>query len=1098
MIKDLRIAVCCMLISLIACNFALAEVSNKPTESASPNTNNTLTVSYFADPNPVHGGQSLSQTVHVERGGGPIDSATIWAWATDGSDVGHIIGHTNANGDLAWTAPADYVASQVQYTTTYQAGTPRGDAWGTCTGTLTILLQTFEVSVLADPNPVLSSQSSQVKVHVTDSEGKPVKYATILMAASDGRFNQTGGFTDASGDFMLTFTAPSVTAQTQCTITAVVYQYGYAQDTVNGTITVQPKDINFDINPAKIRATDNVEFNASKYLGVVNGNIKWEFGDGTTDETGNSIVTHRYSEPGFYIVNLTVDSTEAERISKAINVTIPVVLVHGVCSNSGIWQPMITELEKNGYDEKEIWNFDYRANNMGDPRFIAFDLATFINKNRYDQSYNGQRYYGKIDIICHSMGAIVSRWYMEKNDGGIHGKDVRQWIGIAPAHGGSATANYISNGIDMSLMAVFNPIFGTVIGETAQWVISPALGQLHVDSDSVTSLGSAVSPTKYWVIDGWNPTHDPNFGVGPSATVERGKDERYYWVYSGDGLVTIDRSYRKGMEFEAFPASSADLGSSPAYEFDHTHIHDSPRVISYVVDCLKDINKHSSGNKPPEDKVSFLSFATKTISGLLGSEGSHIDISTSDLKMIPIGSNNGPAPMAMSATSNADPIKRASSGSSDDALTFMLVWVDGDVGMSLVSPSGIHYSADSRQNNAQYVKEGNSIRFIITGPESGVWKVSLTPVTYPGHDINYTLTCIKRDSGGNEQNIIPAVNFTANVTQGYAPLDALFIDKSQNKTSIEWLINGTSFGSAASLEHVFTVTGIYNVTLVASNANGTNSTEKDINVTERPIISVKTRPIAKIGANVTEGIAPLTVQFDDQSLNETMGRTWYFEDGNTSTLKNPINTFYLAMNYTVTLAASNENGTNVAIRYINVSAPQSGVLKVNDFTADVTSGSSPLKVNFTSSVSGTPTIWTWNIGRAVVNTIVGTLPVTIMDVGVDDVTLTVKDKSGNTAFLTKKAYITVLASSKKPKANFRATNNKGYAPLTVRFNDTSKNNPTTWSWDFGDKIGKSIDQNPTYTYAVPGKYTVALTVTNAGGTDKIVVKNCVNVQQKKK
>ncbi|MDW3191684.1 MAG: PKD domain-containing protein [Cytophagales bacterium] len=53
--------------------------------------------------------------------------------------------------------------------------------------------------------------------------------------------------------------------------------------------------------------------------------------------------------------------------------------------------------------------------------------------------------------------------------------------------------------------------------------------------------------------------------------------------------------------------------------------------------------------------------------------------------------------------------------------------------------------------------------------------------------------------------------------------------------------------------------------------------------------------------------------------------------------------------------------------------------------------------------------------------------------------------------------------------------------LTVTFTDGSVG-ADTYSWDFGDG-NSSTDASPTHTYAEGGTYTVALTVTNAGGSD---------------
>jgi serine protease len=56
--------------------------------------------------------------------------------------------------------------------------------------------------------------------------------------------------------------------------------------------------------------------------------------------------------------------------------------------------------------------------------------------------------------------------------------------------------------------------------------------------------------------------------------------------------------------------------------------------------------------------------------------------------------------------------------------------------------------------------------------------------------------------------------------------------------------------------------------------------------------------------------------------------------------------------------------------------------------------------------------------------------------------------------------------------------------LVCTFTDTSTDDGsvTGWSWDFGDNVGSSSDQRPTYTYAVEGSYTVALTATDNDGS----------------
>ncbi len=68
-----------------------------------------------------------------------------------------------------------------------------------------------------------------------------------------------------------------------------------------------------------------------------------------------------------------------------------------------------------------------------------------------------------------------------------------------------------------------------------------------------------------------------------------------------------------------------------------------------------------------------------------------------------------------------------------------------------------------------------------------------------------------------------------------------------------------------------------------------------------------------------------------------------------------------------------------------------------------------------------------------------------------------------------------------PRANFSSNVAEGYAPLNVKFIDSSLNE-TGWYWNFGDG-DNSTEQNPTHTYSSSGNYTVNLTVSNGNSTD---------------
>ena len=68
-----------------------------------------------------------------------------------------------------------------------------------------------------------------------------------------------------------------------------------------------------------------------------------------------------------------------------------------------------------------------------------------------------------------------------------------------------------------------------------------------------------------------------------------------------------------------------------------------------------------------------------------------------------------------------------------------------------------------------------------------------------------------------------------------------------------------------------------------------------------------------------------------------------------------------------------------------------------------------------------------------------------------------------------------------PAADFRPNPASGPAPLFVQFQDLSTNNPSAWQWDFGDGSGTASVANPSYTYTLPGVYSVTLVASNAAG-----------------
>jgi len=173
-----------------------------------------------------------------------------------------------------------------------------------------------------------------------------------------------------------------------------------------------------------------------------------------------------------------------------------------------------------------------------------------------------------------------------------------------------------------------------------------------------------------------------------------------------------------------------------------------------------------------------------------------------------------------------------------------------------------------------------------------------------------------------QQPVLPVADFNANVTSGYAPFSVQFIDLSENAVSWSW--DFESDGNIDSTDknpvHTYTIPGKYTAKLTVSNENGTASKTLEVIVLEAQK-EEKVYPVADFSISVTNGYAPLSVQFTDLSKNTT-SKNWDFGDGTTSTDQNPMHIYSTVGIYTVSLTATNENGT--ASKTATVTVMESG------------------------------------------------------------------------------------------------------------------------------------------------------------------------------
>ncbi|HUT38631.1 MAG TPA: PKD domain-containing protein [Methanoregula sp.] len=324
------------------------------------------------------------------------------------------------------------------------------------------------------------------------------------------------------------------------------------------------------------------------------------------------------------------------------------------------------------------------------------------------------------------------------------------------------------------------------------------------------------------------------------------------------------------------------------------------------------------------------------------------------------------------------------------------------------------------------------------------------------------------ESGYITVGLAPVASFDALYAYNTVPAVVTFRDHSTGTTPMTyaWEFGDGATSTEQNPKHTYMRKGLYTVRLTVTNFYG-SSTE-----TKQNYVSIGMAPNAGFSGEPTSGNAPLTVAFTDRSSGYPTMWNWNFGDGQESVHQNPVHTYWVGGDYTVTLTASNDYGATSASKpyYVHVMPPLTA-----KFTADPKSGIIPLVVKFTDMSTGSPESWTWDFNDGSTST--GPNPVhAFTTAGSFDITLTVTrgmDKDSTTQ--------TIIVGG-VPSVDFVADSTTVSVNTPVKFTDKTLNSPTAWSWDFGDGTTSS-EQNPTRVYSAKGVYTVTLTATNSFGKD---------------
>jgi len=181
----------------------------------------------------------------------------------------------------------------------------------------------------------------------------------------------------------------------------------------------------------------------------------------------------------------------------------------------------------------------------------------------------------------------------------------------------------------------------------------------------------------------------------------------------------------------------------------------------------------------------------------------------------------------------------------------------------------------------------------VTYPNAGAFDVRLIVGNASGFDTLRLVQYIRVSAA-------PTAMFSAQAAGGFS---YNFTNNSQGADSYLWNFGDGATSTSAHAAHTYAMPGFYTVTLTTTNACG--SAQFMVNLT------VGQLPAAAFGQSVTEGCAPMAVQYNDQSTGVYTSRQWQFPGGTpaTSTQPSQLVIYTLPGTYSATLQLSGPLGT---------------------------------------------------------------------------------------------------------------------------------------------------------------------------------------------
>jgi len=277
-------------------------------------------------------------------------------------------------------------------------------------------------------------------------------------------------------------------------------------------------------------------------------------------------------------------------------------------------------------------------------------------------------------------------------------------------------------------------------------------------------------------------------------------------------------------------------------------------------------------------------------------------------------------------------------------------------------------------------------------------------------------------------------------------------------TSISWDYGDGNTGTGVTSSHVYSSPGLYPIEVITCNSLNCDTFTYNLTITNT---SGPIAPICTPGSNYSYSSYGVTFVGLNTISNFSLGTQDGYEDFSCTDSTNLLTgtTYQLNIN---SGSLSNALYAKAWIDYNN-----NGTFEFNEVVLDIQNTSSPFTSSISIPTSGVVLNESLRMRVALdrYNSIPNNNPCSVTYGEFEDYSIIIEEP--------------ILY----PTTAFSYTE-LNMCDGIIQFNDLTTNNPTNWSWDFGDGTNSSI-QNPIHNYSSPGIYDVKLISSNTHGTDSL-------------